>query len=372
VISTTLLLSRNRIPRFELRGWAARLKRQLERCLGSIRGRRDFALEVAGVSNNAALIATHMARPSLARSLCERQIYWQHRLSRRARDKAIAAHGLQPWINLGRLDALLGRWETALTHFTRLNALRTAGRIHLGSVCLDVRRWEAVAPSRREFEHFLENIYVLDTLKALISNRRFEDALIFPRQVAPEGRVRLAPQIAEAGVVAHGGLGEFQQAHDLAAEFARLSRGWDRAIFRIRQAETLACAGEGREAAAVLLPLARVVGQLSTESTSDPSALMVVGRLAGVCREVGLDETAGGIALKVHEGACAVGDEAVQIESLRILAAVSPASEISVWEETLARAEKSTGYTRYRRGVPAPPDPMIARLFEQLDEVFAS
>ena len=66
------------------------------------------------------------------------------------------------------------------------------------------------------------------------------------------------------------------------------------------------------------------------------------------------------------------GDEVFQIESLRVLACLAPAAERSRWREELDQVEETTGYARYRRGGPPPPNPVVERLYGELAEFLAN
>jgi hypothetical protein len=373
VVSSGLLLPQARIPRIPLAEWAETLSRRLARCRTAFLPPRELALEVAGISNNAALLAALHGDRDQAWTLCERQIEWQHRCSRRVGDPAIAAHGVQPFVNLGRLEALAGNWEEALARFARLKGYRSEGEVDLGQVCVERAGWQAVSGSREDFDRLLENMYVVDSLKALLQNRRFEEALVFTAELRPQIRPELLLLAREAEVVAWSWIGRHRHARRVAEDAARETRAWERAVFRLRLGETLGASGDVEGAATALRPLAEVAAQLSPGRRRDLQVLYVLVRLVGACAETGLVEAATAVARAAYEGARATGDEVFQIECLRFLTSAAPADERDGWCEALEALERSTLYERYRLGdAQALPSTPIERLYTQLGEFLAA
>jgi hypothetical protein len=366
-IATSLLLPQSRIARAPLAEWAEGLVERADEHRRTERRTRKLCGELGGVANNAGLIAAHHGDAAVARDLCERQMGFQRRFARRAGDPAIVAHAIQPWVNLGRLEAILGEWESSVSRFARLRGFRQAGRVDLGSVC--VQGWEALSPTLLSFEALLENIYATDTLKALLLNRRFEETLEMLAVLERDCPADSVPLAREAEVVARGWLGEHDRAYGLAADAARESRGWKRAVFRLRQAEVLASAGRRGEAAEVLLSLARVVEQVSPATRAELGTLHVMHRMGGLCAELGLEDEAVALARGCLEGARAANDEAFQIEALRVLASQAPAVERAGWEDELSRAEAATDYRRYRRSTAARPHPVLDPFYDYVREM---
>jgi hypothetical protein len=372
-ISTASLLPQERIARAPLAAWAEKLTTQLSESLATTRRPRRLAGDVAWISNNAALVAAHQGADDVAWALCEGQIRWQYRLAKRSRDGSIKAHGVQPYINLGRLEALAGHWQEALSRLERLNGYRATGRLDLGAVRIRGREWEATGFGQAEFERFLKTVYVVDSLKALLASRQFDRILSFSARLGPDfspGLVRFAD---EASVVAACRLGEFHRAKAIAAGVLRDARGWHRAVFKLRLAETLACAGDGEGAARVLAPLAGVVGKLSSTTKSELQTLYVLSRIATSCLEVGLAEEGLALARDVLDGSRAAGDEAFEIESLRILCTTDSHPELDHWRDDLSRLQQSTCYHRYRvGGRGATTHPALDRLYDRLLELYAA
>jgi hypothetical protein len=368
-ISTALLLPSDRIARAPLTAWAGRLLERVERCQRERRTLWGLGEELATVCNNAALIAAHRGDARTAWTLCELQVRHFDRLARRARQEDLATLTVQPWVNIGRLEALRGDWEAALARFARLNHKGADGRLCLGTV--RVGPGEHELPQRKEgFEAFLQTVYVVDSLKALLQARRWEEVDPFVRPLSLADRPGLAAFAREAQVVAAARRGDLDRARELAVETGRAQQGWFRAVFRLRLAEAQALSGETAEAAELLTSLAEVTGKLSDEAKSTLNVLYVTSRLAAACHEAGLDEAACAVARDVYEGGRAAGDEVFQIEALEVLARSAPAGERGEWAAALEGARAETEYRRFRRGEPAE-SPVIDELCGRLCDAFA-
>lgn len=364
-ISAALLLPQERIPRLPLAAWTGELLSRLAKCRQTLRNPRDYTLAIAGVTNNAALVAAHEGLLQIARRLCEAQLHWQHRFSRRSRDDAIAGHGIQAWINLGRLDVLSGEWESALARFAPLAGAGGKRRIKLGTIWIDHTAWQVVTTSQPKFAELLDSAYIVDTLKALLLNRRFDEVLAFT-PVTGTHHPGLSCFLQEASAIAACGLGDFDRALTITTEGERSTRGWERVVFRLRMAEVLECAGRTADAAAILGPAMQAARGASPVRRGELGPLHIANRIAYACREVGLNQEAVELAAGVLCGARTARDEVLEIESLRILAA-----EHGPWAEHLERLEATTAYRRYRSETSEAMSTTGGELYAQLAEVIS-
>jgi hypothetical protein len=372
-ISTTLLLPQDRIPREPLGLWARRLSAHLEASLADIRESAALARTVSGIANTAALIAISRGGKSGAWDLCSGQIRWLWRLSRRSGSAPVAVYAVQPWVNLGRLEAISGRCDEAAARFERLMESDAAGALNLECFKVAADAWDGVPETRGAGQSHLLLVYVLDTLRALLINRRHEELLRFADRVEARFGDAMRSRLTEGAVVASSLLGDHARAEALARSGSRGSSGWNRFAFQLRLAEALACGGDREGAEAVLRRLGMLVLGLSAGAKAELQNLYVLCRLAGACRELGLDDLAAAVARDALEGARAAGDEVFQIEGLRILADVSPFPERLQWEAALGTLEGETEYARYRTpGKPLPANPDVDRLCARLMDVFSS
>jgi len=350
-IAGAILIPQDRIARQPLTPLAAELTHRLQGIRRTVRGTHELSAQISRIGNVAGLIAASRGEMAVAWRLTERHLWWHGRQARRSGDATVTAHALQPWVNLGRLESLAGRCDEALSRLQGLSSFPISDRLELGCVRLSGPAWKALVPSRERFLEFLESIFVSDSLKAMLLNRRFDLVQPFAGRLPGEGELHW---IGEEACV------------------AREARGWYRAVFRLRAAEAYTCAGEGTCAAGILTQMAGVVQQMSGKRKADPKLLPVTARLATACQEAGLAEFACLLARDVLNAARAARDEPIQIEMLRVLATTAPAAERQSWAQAAWTLAGDTEYARYRRGGAPPASAVVAELYRCLDEVFAN
>lgn len=347
LLSTALLVPLDRVPRRPVDAWTRDLHARLLRTSSGERRLLHYAETLAGIGNNSSLIAAFQGERSTARLLCERQMAWQHRMGRRARVPEVERHAVQPWINLGRLDALDGDWEGGLARFARLVARGGDARLCLG--LMQISRQGEAAP---DFETLLYYVYVVDSLKALLLNRQWAEVLDFARRCERRDETAAAA-LDEAQVVAWCALGEPKRAAGMASRALAFQRAWGKVLFRLRGAEAAACAGQVDAAGAELESLAVPLQRLGPSAMAYPDTMPLVLRVAQACAATGRAAPAVALARRVAEGAEAADDETIRIEALRVVAGGAGRADAI----PLDQLERDTGYTRYRRGEGGPPIP---------------
>jgi hypothetical protein len=374
-IGTALLCPQARIARVPLGRWAAGLRQGLHRSLSRERTAAGLGERVGGVANNAAFIAAQRGERDIAWGLCERHLWWQHRLCRRAHDPILATRCLAPWVNLARLEALAGECEGALARLRPLGAGRAGRPLALQPARGDGVGCQSIAHTDAAWRDLVENAYVIESLKALLLGRRWEGVRAFAAGMRDEGRTRLAHWADEAEVVAACRMGDFEGG----ARTARTAldrpgtAGWYRATFVLRLAEVHACAGEMDRARAALARLADAAARLSDAARSKLQPLYVLVRVSAACVEAGMDTEAAAVARAVLAGARAADDEVMQVEVLRILSEVAPAEERAQWVQEREALEAATEYRRYRRpDAPSTNAAEFASLYREITDVFAA
>lgn len=365
-VGRTLLLPQDRIPREPLTDAAVRLSTRLREALRSVRVRRALAMEISGTANNAALVAASRGDLVVAWEMCEAHVRWQSRFGRRSRDRAITGHALQPWINLGRLEAIAGRRDDALQRFAQLRGWAAGTPLELGRGRVARSGWRVIGETPDEFARFVERVYVVETLKALLLTRGDARLLEFAAGLGSGLPPALARLVDEAVIVASAAVGELECAREMATERTRGATGWTRMVFQLRLGETLAVQGSGDAAAAVLGPVLDAGMRLAPATMRDLQTLYVLTRAAAAGLEAGLCTQAAALARATLEGARAAGDHCFELASLRVLAHAAPPATRPRWADELARLEATTEYARERRGPAAPPSPEILALYQQL------
>jgi hypothetical protein len=367
-ITAALLAPTDRIPREPLAPWATRLLDALGRATATIRTACHLADKLGHIGNNVGLIAAQRGDTQRAWSVTQRQFWWHGRLARRSSNAAITAYAIQPWVNLGRMEALSGRPQEALARFAGLSAFEVANRLEMGCMRVVGSDWSAIAASRGEFVQFLDAVYVIDSLKAILLNHCFE--LVHPFMASGGAKGTLRWMCDEACVVADTRMGDYRAAISRAGTAAREATRWNRAVLRLRLAEAHACAGEVDRAREILSQIAGVVRQVSPEVKAKPELLPITARLAGACHEAGLADDACAVARDVLQGARTANDEMIQIEMLKLLAAAASEDEAKAWRDAADAAVEATDYARFRRGKPPRANPVFDELYERLEAIY--
>jgi hypothetical protein len=201
------------------------------------------------------------------------------------------------------------------------------------------------------FAEWLETVYVIDSLRVLLQNGRHAEVIQFAARMAAEQRMRLVLWADEATVIAACREGDRSRAEQ--AIHTALARdgavGWARAVFRLRFAEVMVCAGETQSAAGILARMAQVMSRLSEPVLRNLQTLYVLMPLASTCLAAGLPAQADSLARAVYKGARAAGDEVFEIEALRLRVLTAPEGEREGWQRALDSLETTTDYRRYRR-----------------------
>jgi hypothetical protein len=210
-------------------------------------------------------------------------------------------------------------------------------------------------------------VYVSDSLKALLSNRRWSEALAFADRL--DADARRSSRVDEARIIAWCRLGQAEHGIALAEAGVRRTAGWERAVFALRRAEALGAAGRVEQAVEGMAAVAGVMGRLSPAACARLENLYVLHRVAQACGELGMCREAAVLARTAARAAVRADDEVLRIEALRVACAAGADGEEA---ETLAGLEASTGYARYRRNARPPlRDGEADSLFRELQAVFA-
>jgi hypothetical protein len=350
IVTKTLLYPIFRIARLPLSTWARELQDGLTRCLRETRTSGRFHWGVAETGNQTALLVTYRGDTDRARLLCERQMVWAQRAGRRARDPGLSWHMVNPWSNLGRLDALAGDWRRALDRFAALRRYSPGLPLCLGSCVLRVPGGRTFQRTEDDFSSLLHLTTVLDICKTLLWSRQFDELDELATELRSQRQPKFECIVDEARMVAGALRREFDVA--LAIVDSALQRGhsdWTRVVFQLRRAELIACCGGLARASAELHALARKLLSLSLASHSSPPVLQILVRVATFASELGDEQLAERMASAAHLAAQTCRDQTFEIESLRTLIAVSPIGRREQHRADLAQLEQSTEYVRYRR-----------------------
>jgi len=364
-ISTALLTPYDRIARKPLAAWARQLVNTVQRTADTARTVRTVAEVLTSVVNNAGLIAAMRGEMRTASTATERHIQWLGRLARRSRATSVASYAVQPWINLGRIEARTGQWHEALARYSALWASGLAGLLQLGTLRLADSEWSGIASSREQCLTFLHGIYVADSLAAMLLNRQFDLIQPFARNVSV--KADLAMMCEEACIIADSKMGDHRQALARATIAMDGASGWSAVVMRLRTAETYACAGDPERARALLVQLAALIRQASPRVKARPEFMPILARLARACHEVELKDDAHTVAIDLLAGARDANDEMFQIEMLQLLACVTNGADAEDWRRSALVAEETTDYAQFRSGAAPRQTAVFVELYAALE-----
>lgn len=261
------------------------------------------------------------------------------------RHKRIATRELarvfQPWVNIGRLRVIQGRWEEALDHFTSPKVLEHADQaLPLGKNALTPAESRGV-PTDEASLTFVRDSHIVETAKALARGGR-QDLL--------EEHVELWRD--QAGRIPH-----LEEAETILA----LRRGERRALAppQHRDARPARVALRIHVAAKQKDQLENLVTELDTLGRTPASADMVTLLRAGADTLLSwdLDEDATRVLLTAEQACREIGDEIDLYLVLSTLARLSP--DAGHAEEARAIADR-TGHTLIRHLAERPPPPPVA------------
>jgi hypothetical protein len=370
-ISAAPMLVRERALHLPLLPWAERLLGTLAH-LREHRGTvYEFAYDMSRVGNNTSLMAVHDGEGRTAAGLVRRQLRWINRLIRRSGNVGITDFAVSPWTNHARLDTFRGDWDSALRRLQVIDDCRRRDTLRLGAGAGQPGVGLATA-DREGYKRYLRDLYVTESLKSLLVNRRWQEVLDFAAGLGEGDPDWIARSVDEAVVVAACKLGDFDRAEQVSVDAIRLARGWDGAALRVRRAEVLACAARTERAEAALLGMLPAMCAAPIEAADTErvlGALYPLLRAAALAAELGMEDECATLAERTFTIAAAAGDEVFQIESARLLARAA-AAERERWQEAVERLESATMYKRFRRGRDEAGGATLARLYDEASAAF--
>lgn len=311
-----LLVPYDRPVRRNLRAWADELAAEL--------GARPPPHEGASLLNNAALVFAHLGRRELARSVSTGHLRWVAALA--SHEPATLGLALQPWVNLGRLDALDGRHAEARAHFTLFESVRAEEPVEIGPCRVEGRDWRGIARDDADLTRVLSNVYVIDSLKAWFAETDYSSALDF----VARARLRATPTPSvtfhEAEVVCHLGLGDPMRALEVASSWEHVEP-YMAAVDGLHLVPALVAVGDRAGAADCARQLMRVSewARSTAEGGARRTALLrFLERHANTLVALDLRDDAIAVTVALLDEAGALGDEVSKHHGLDLLAALLP------------------------------------------------
>lgn len=304
----------------------------------------DYGLTSA-CFNQAALIEFHFGNTERAFELCYAHLEWLAKLISGTGRLELAGQSFDPWLNLGRLERLIGRHEAALQKFELLAKALDQPETRLGPLTLTQSHWEAIKLARLETQSTVTRACLTDTLKTLLKAKKYQATLQFV-----EGWLASAPSpilqniLIEAKFVALARLGQHAEALELIEarnagselKTVYISKTADllNFAFALRQTEALALAGELAAARKLAKGVALIAQFFRYDKESQLFKIALALRTAKLLEALALPELATPVAQNGYAAALAVQDEIWQAEFLKLL--------LTLEEETGKTREESS------------------------------
>lgn len=178
------------------------------------------------VFNQAALLASDLGLPELAREWCHQHadIY----LRKRPLDGTAARHALEPIVNLVRLRIRAGEGTDAFKMLDNLyKAVRTGTDTVIDGLHVPISELTATADDQRELLRWLWTVHLADGTRALTAAGRWQDALEHLRHRNGIGQRMLDGR--QVAVIAHALDSELVAARDL-LEATQPGEPWEDAV----------------------------------------------------------------------------------------------------------------------------------------------
>ncbi|MEX5712970.1 hypothetical protein AB1484_33140 [Parafrankia sp. FMc6] len=229
----------------------------------------------SAVFNQAALLASDVGLPDLARTWCHRHAELRLR-DRRPLSAQAARHALEPVVNLARLHIRAGAGDTAGRFLDSLyQAVSARTDIHLDGIAIPAATLTATADDHRTLRQWLWTVMLADGVRARTSVGRWDTAAAFVRRHQGIGRRMFDGR--QVTIIASAAAGDLTGCRTLLDE-THCDEPWEEVVTACL---TVLCRPPGHRldasAAARILDLYRQL-----ESRSTPAAFRIRLALAAV------------------------------------------------------------------------------------------
>lgn len=183
--------------------------------------RRDRST-ASTVLNQAALLASDLGLPDLARDWCHQHVDVYLRM--RPLDGTAARHALEPLVNLVRLRIRAGDGTDAFEMLNSLyEAVTTSTDTVIDGLHMPISTLTATTNDHQELLRWLWTVHLADGTRALTAAGRWQDALDHLRHRNGIGQRMLDGR--QVAIIAHTMAGESIRARDLLGQPSPASRG---------------------------------------------------------------------------------------------------------------------------------------------------
>jgi tetratricopeptide (TPR) repeat protein len=314
ILGEDLLIYHDRPVRPPLPEWASYIHDQLDRYVAHDEASGPSHEQVSKHYNQAALIELNYGRIESALGLCSAHLEWLAFVINRTGRLELAELGLQPWINLGRLDRFTGKPDESLKKFAYLLSGKNRAELNIGPIRITPKCWEAIISRNANVHSFIENVYVLELLKTYLRHMRYEAILSFRERAEVDNFDRMEDFWKEAKVVALCRLGRKQEALEFAEACASAGAFWNWPIFNLHRATILGVCGKFGDARTLMAELAHVVEGFRIDEKPNLSKLFFALKVVAMLDELNETEAAYKIAQAGYAGATKINDEPLRFD----------------------------------------------------------
>jgi tetratricopeptide (TPR) repeat protein len=248
--------------------WAANVRGQFDELRE--RARHDLNGTINNMVtcyNEAALLEVHYGRLKTGAALCEASLEWLDRCCVHVDAVNVLRYSFQPYINLGRLDRIQGRYEEALDKFGAVYRAYRGDAAQIGRFHITSPMNVAIFTGPDSPARLARTIYVLEFLKTFLKTKWWDRAVDFAASAERQaGDITGRDILAEGSIVALGRLGRYPEAIAAGEPILAEREGPNRMLFLYRRAEVFAAAGRMDDAR-------RIAGKLAAGFLAYPGPL---------------------------------------------------------------------------------------------------
>jgi hypothetical protein len=214
VIPASPLLQHDEMVHKNLRTWSKELLqgfRSFESTLDTQEGINDASLHL----NLAALLASLLGKADAAEEICHLQVKWL--LDKSPLKQANAWDFMllfQPWINLGRIHSMKGKYPEAISHFDlieRINEEETIDLIYDQIASAKIKAFFADPKHGEDLQQFMRINFIDGLYRILLRTHQFDQALAFIENQGKLASAKYQHVQLESTLIIHEQLGAYDR-----------------------------------------------------------------------------------------------------------------------------------------------------------------
>lgn len=335
-IANTLLLPHERTVRIPLERWLDWIESTLSTLSPSEITQRH--IEVLPVCYNlTALVHDSSGQHKLAKQICLQLMHWSMIAYEKTRLPSAIVVCFQPWVNINRSTYLTGNYQSSLENYQKLRQEVVSGAINLGQFKLSACQVAEVKQAHPEAIEFLSSVIMIDSLKALIHNQRYDEILCFSSLFEETEDLIAKNFLGEAKIIAYSRLEQMELAVRQVHECLKRKIAIHRTVFGLRLIEIMIQMQEHQQAKKLISGLhTPELGDLS-----DGNVQVYNKRYVELLAILGKTEQAVRNAQLGLEAARNINDEPLIAGYLKVLCTLNCSNP---WSEQLESLKRLTHY----------------------------